>query len=233
MDQPFVLPHDFSNEVRLFPLPNLVMFPASMQPLHIFESRYREMFEDALDNDRLIAMATLQPGFSESQYFSRPPLSPTVCIGKIAQHEKTADGTYNLVLVGVARAEIVEELDPVLSYRRARVRVIEWDENANPQEEAASGKRLNARLQQMTSATQKLGQKYADGSITLSVLTDVLAFHFPLPQDKKLQLLNEPNPSVRAETLLKIIPEDAVVEAEEDAQTDDDSYDGAPPFSMN
>ena len=56
------LPHDFSGTVRLFPLPNLVMFPHVVQPLHIFEPRYREMLEDALEHDRLLAMALLQPG---------------------------------------------------------------------------------------------------------------------------------------------------------------------------
>ena len=36
----------FSGVVRLFPLPNLVLYPHVMQPLHIFEDRYREMLEE-------------------------------------------------------------------------------------------------------------------------------------------------------------------------------------------
>ncbi len=44
---------------RLFPLPDLVMFPHVMQPLHIFEPRYREMLNEALDSDGLIAMSIL------------------------------------------------------------------------------------------------------------------------------------------------------------------------------
>ena len=52
------LPPDFGGEVRLFPLPNLVMFPSNVLPLHIFESRYREMLEDAVQSDQLITMAT-------------------------------------------------------------------------------------------------------------------------------------------------------------------------------
>ena len=42
------LPTDFGGEVRLFPLSNLVLFPGIVLPLHIFESRYKEMLEDAL-----------------------------------------------------------------------------------------------------------------------------------------------------------------------------------------
>ncbi|HEY2760280.1 MAG TPA: LON peptidase substrate-binding domain-containing protein, partial [Pirellulales bacterium] len=45
---------EFSGRARLFPLPNLVVFPHVMQPLHIFEPRYRAMLEEALASDRLI-----------------------------------------------------------------------------------------------------------------------------------------------------------------------------------
>ena len=65
----------FSGVARLFPLPNLVLYPHVMQPLHIFEDRYREMLEDALAGDRLIAMALLEPGW-ETDYESRPPIAP-------------------------------------------------------------------------------------------------------------------------------------------------------------
>ena len=52
------LPKDFDNEVRLFPLPELVLFPGVMQGLHIFEPRYLTMLDDVLKTDhRLIGMA--------------------------------------------------------------------------------------------------------------------------------------------------------------------------------
>jgi len=52
----------FTGEARLFPLPNLVLFPHVVQPLHIFEPRYRQLTADALSGDRLIAMALFQQG---------------------------------------------------------------------------------------------------------------------------------------------------------------------------
>ena len=54
---------DFAGTARLFPLPNLVLFPHVMQPLHIFEPRYRQMTADALAGDRLIAVVLLKPGW--------------------------------------------------------------------------------------------------------------------------------------------------------------------------
>jgi uncharacterized protein len=71
----------FCGVARLFPLPNLVLYPHVMQPLHIFEERYREMLEDALAGDRLIAMAVLEPGY-EHDYDSRPPIGEYACLGK-------------------------------------------------------------------------------------------------------------------------------------------------------
>src|SRR6266481_4652099 len=66
-------PEEFSGRARLFPLPNLVVFPHVMQPLHIFEPRYRAMLEDSLADDRLIGMALPAPGW-ENDYEGRLPL---------------------------------------------------------------------------------------------------------------------------------------------------------------
>src|SRR6185436_7933579 len=92
----------FSGTARLFPLPNLVLYPHVMQPLHIYEGRYREMLEDSLAGDRLIAMALLEPGW-EPDYESRPPVAPFACLGKVVTHHRLPDGRYNLLLMGVAR----------------------------------------------------------------------------------------------------------------------------------
>src|SRR3990170_3664199 len=90
----------FSGVVRLFPLPNLVLYPHVMQPLHVFEGRYREMLEDAIAGDRLIAMALLEPGW-EPDYESRPAIAPFACLGKVITHHRLSDCRYNLLLMGV------------------------------------------------------------------------------------------------------------------------------------
>src|SRR3954465_8007381 len=92
---------DFGGTARLFPLPNLVLFPSVVQPLHVFEPRYRQLMVDALAEDRLIAMALLQPGW-EDDYHKRPPIYPGVCIGRIFKEEKLEDGRFNLLLQGAA-----------------------------------------------------------------------------------------------------------------------------------
>jgi uncharacterized protein len=105
--------------VPLFPLPNVVLFPRAVLPLHIFEERYRAMTADALRGERLIAMALLKGGW-EHDYYSRPAIERVVCIGQILTHELLSDGTYNLLLQGVVRASVVSEIaDPEHLYRSA------------------------------------------------------------------------------------------------------------------
>src|SRR3954447_25834770 len=95
-------PENFSGKVRLFPLPNLVLFPHVLQPLHIFEPRYRQMTRDALAGDRLLGMALLRPGW-EGDYQGRPAIEPVVCLCKITKDQALDDGCFNLLVRGLAR----------------------------------------------------------------------------------------------------------------------------------
>ena len=201
------LPADFSGEVRLFPLPATVLFPRSVLPLHIFESRYREMFEDAIDADNLIAMATLLPGY-EDEYYSRPQIAPAVCIGHIHMHERTEDGRYNFVLVGLRRAEVQYEIEPVRAYRRAMVKLLDdgADHDNASSGDASLAEQLLKRVQQHVAGTEQLADQLQRLSLSLATFTDVLAFHLPLETSTKLQLLAESDPTVRAGLLMSALP---------------------------
>jgi Lon protease-like protein len=94
--------------VPLFPLPNVVLFPRAVLPLHIFEERYRTMTADVLEGHRQVAMALLQPGW-EKDYYSRPAIESVVCVGTILSHEKLPDGKYNFLLQGHTRARVTRE----------------------------------------------------------------------------------------------------------------------------
>src|SRR5437588_12933760 len=105
------MPHDdvpelseFGGIARLFPLPNLVLFPALVQGLHIFEPRYRQMTADALDGDRLIVLALLRPGW-EADYAGQPRIFPVACLGRIITEQRLVDGRFNLILRGLRRMD--------------------------------------------------------------------------------------------------------------------------------
>ncbi|HET6246654.1 MAG TPA: LON peptidase substrate-binding domain-containing protein [Tepidisphaeraceae bacterium] len=96
--------------VALFPLPNVVLFPRAVLPLHIFEERYKAMTARLLSGSGRLAMALLKPGW-EKDYYGRPEIEPIVCVGTILNYETLPDGTYNFLLQGHTRAKIVREHD--------------------------------------------------------------------------------------------------------------------------
>ncbi len=58
--EPIVIP----SVIPLFPLPNVVFFPRTYLPLHVFESRYRQMVRDAAASHRMIGMVLLKEGLN-------------------------------------------------------------------------------------------------------------------------------------------------------------------------
>ncbi|NBC10495.1 MAG: ATP-dependent protease [Planctomycetes bacterium] len=101
---------DFDRPIPLFPLNQCVLMPHVAAPLHVFEPRYRAMTEYALEGSHLIALAVFAGEQWKSNYAGNPPLREHVCVGQIARHEEVNDGRYNLLLQGLCRARIVEEL---------------------------------------------------------------------------------------------------------------------------
>jgi uncharacterized protein len=108
--------------IPIFPLPNVVLFPNVVLPLHIFEPRYREMITDALGGDRIIGMVLLRPGW-ERDYEGRPPVYPIGCAGVITHAERMTDGRYNIALRGMEKFRIAGE-DHSRSYRLATVETL-------------------------------------------------------------------------------------------------------------
>jgi Lon protease-like protein len=105
--------------VPVFPLPDLVFFPETVIPLHIFESRYREMIRDASTGDNLVGMALLRPGY-EKDYEGSPEIHPVGTVGRIEQLRELPDGRFLLNLRGLARVAY-REIPSDKSYRTARV----------------------------------------------------------------------------------------------------------------
>jgi len=107
----------------LFPLSNVVLFPEARVPLHIFEQRYRQMMEAALEGDRAIGMVTVLPD-RQDDMGENPPVFPIGCAGFIAAYQQLADGRYDLVLQGTRRFRILEE-DPPDGSRLYRCATVE------------------------------------------------------------------------------------------------------------
>lgn len=108
-------------EIPLFPL-NLVLFPGMVQPLHIFEPRYREMTRFCLDSDIAFGVTLASPG-SELGH-EQPERFGT--LARIADYQRLPDGRYNLITVGVQRFEALE-LCQDKPYLSGKVRLLPED----------------------------------------------------------------------------------------------------------
>jgi uncharacterized protein len=183
----------FSGMVRLFPLPNLVFFPQVMQPLHIFEPRYRQMTLDALAGDGLIALVLPKPGW-EADYAGNPPLHSVACLGKIAANQKLKDGRFNILLRGLTRIQICHEIPHNKAYRKAKVDLLA----EVPVEESRVDRRLRRRLAKLVphwfpdqEEVKKEFHKLLKSELSLGALCDIFAFALPLDLEIKQTLLEE------------------------------------------
>jgi Lon protease-like protein len=116
------MPSTLPSTIPIFPLPNAVLFPNVFMPLHVFEPRYREMVQHALEADRVIGMVLLRPGY-EADYAGRPPVFSIGCAGFITHADPLPDGRYNIVLRGLDRFRITGE-ETTRSFRLAHVEVL-------------------------------------------------------------------------------------------------------------
>jgi len=115
----------------LFPLPNVVHFPGTTLPLHVFEPRYRQLVSDLLSRpeaERLVGMILV----ARDEATGEPELLEPGCAGRLVAHEPLEDGRSNIVLEGDFRFTLEREL-PGGPYRRAlvlpladEVRRIDW-----------------------------------------------------------------------------------------------------------
>ena len=108
---------DLPSVIPLFPLSGAVVLPHSQLPLNIFEPRYLSMIFDALAGSRLVGM--VQPMRGEEG--DRPDLHRTGCAGRIVSFSETRDGRVLLVLSGVSRFDVEDELELYRGYRRAKI----------------------------------------------------------------------------------------------------------------
>lgn len=111
---------DALDALPLFPLPDVVLFPGVVLPLHVFEPRYRAMLRDVMRTHGALAVAQIVPGADGPS----PPIARVAGAGLVLEQEMLADGRSNIVLQGVARVAL-EELPEDGPYRRARATIVE------------------------------------------------------------------------------------------------------------
>src|SRR5262245_37863781 len=112
----------------LFPLPQAVLFPGAVLPLHVFEPRYKAMIRDCLASHRALAVVQITDADALDQH-GHPGIAGVAGVGVIVDHAELPEGRFNILVRGRARVGL-EELPFVPPYRRARATVLDTDETA-------------------------------------------------------------------------------------------------------
>lgn len=106
----------------LFPLPQTVLFPGALLPLHVFEPRYRTMVKDVLDSHRCLAVVFITDPADVDRH-GHPRIASVAGAGVIVDHAELPGGRYNILLRGRARVRLTER-PFVPPYRVARTEVL-------------------------------------------------------------------------------------------------------------
>ncbi len=126
--------------LAIFPLPGAVLLPHALVPLHIFEPRYRKMTRDCEAGLRVLALANIPDDRAAAE---RPPrVLPVIGVGVLARVDPLPDGRFNIVLRGVQRALLEEELPSGEPYRLVRASALVSGPNPAAAEKASDLKRL-------------------------------------------------------------------------------------------
>ena len=102
-------------QIPVFPLPEVVLFPGCLLPLHIFEYRYRKMINDILEGKSAVF------GVLNVDPITRKP-AEVGCSSEILEVQKMPDGRMNILTIGRQRFK-VSELKAGQPYT---VGVVEW-----------------------------------------------------------------------------------------------------------
>jgi ATP-dependent Lon protease len=227
----FQIPESFDGLVRLFPLPNMVLFPGVVQALNLFEPRYRQLMADVMADDQLITMALVKPD-NENLSMPVPEIFETVCVGKVMTHAKLENGTYNVLLAGVSRAIIVDELASDTPYRQAKVELLTEGKLGVDQEEGYRVEliELFKNTREVESQfDEKALDKLVSDRIEVGQLADLIAYASGISPTEQQQVLEFTDVRRRVEYLISKLQQlgDKV------SSSDGSPRDFPPGFSLN
>jgi Lon protease-like protein len=181
----------------LFPLPGVALFPELPLPLHIFEPRYRTMVKDALAGSRVIGIVQARPG----QEGMPSPIFSIGCAGRIEGVAELDDGRSNIVLRGISRFHIDEELPQTGPYRTARVTAL----MEKVLDEEALTESLARVLHEIGQIDEGMSLLARTDEAPKALVVNMLAQLLPLGDLERQSLIEAPTVDDRARLLAEIL----------------------------
>ena len=139
---------DFSvRELPLFPLPDVVLFPQQLLPLHIFESRYRMLLQSVLETDKRFGIVRINPENGQ--------MAEIGCCAEVLQHQTTEDGRSYIVSLGQQRFRVLN-ITRETPFRSAMVSWMEDDTIEDLSDLHGLSDRVGSALKDVFALTAKL-----------------------------------------------------------------------------
>lgn len=204
MDNPITLP----DRVPVMPLPGAVLFPQALLPLYIFEPRYREMLEHALQHHRMFCVALIRP--KRAEWKTAADFHEIGSVGLIRACVGRGDGTSNLILQGLQRvrfAEFEQEhpfpiavIEPVESYRAP-----------GPEVDALGTKLLEMYHRQKENGREfpEKVDRYLSDLADPEMLADLMAATFITDPTRRQQVLEQVSVALRLRLVIQYLREES------------------------
>jgi len=194
----------FPNTLSVFPLSNFIFFPNTSAPLNIFEPRYIQMINESIKSNRMIGMS--QPKGIINQ--SKPELFRVGCLGKISSFNETDDGRYVIILNGITRFNIVEEIDNGKPFREFKVNYNGFENDENNNEENINFSDLSLIFNDLKRIFEKQGYMINWTELekqSLDQTINTLSMASPFSKEEKQMLLEAKDLEFRKQKLEQII----------------------------
>ncbi len=196
--------NNLPSQIPVFPLSNFIIFPGTTVPLNIFEPRYIQMIDDSMKTNRIIGM--IQP--RKTGDLKKPDLYDVGCAGKITSFNETEDGRYVIILNGINRFKINNEVSTEKLYRTYNVNYGIFSSDSNEKKENLEFSNLELIFKDLKNFFKKRGYainwselKNQDVNYTINTLS--MASPFSL--EEKQTLLESTNLNDRKLKLEKIL----------------------------
>ncbi len=193
---------DMPESVPFMLLPEAVLLPNSILPLHIFEPKYRQMLADCLKSHRMFGVAMVKPTVNE--IVCEDDVHNVAGVGLIRACVGNSDGTSNLILHGLGRFEVTS-WDHSKPYWIGNIKQLESEADGVTQE-------LENELLEKCNQLGQVGVEifpplkgYQPGESDPALLVDVLGAALLQSSSQRQSLLEELSVKQRLKMLLDLI----------------------------
>ena len=189
------------------PLPGAVLFPHALLPLYIFEPRYRDMLDHALQHHRMFCVTLVKP--SCQQWFAPEDFFHVASVGLIRACVGRGDGTSNLILQGLERVRFTgfeqETPFPIATIDRLET------ESVSSVETDALGAKVLELYSKFKGDTRKLPPKvdqYLSDLGDPEMLADLMASTFVSDPLRRQRVLEELSVNQRLRLVIRYLREE-------------------------